>query len=295
MALLHIVVDLAVFDRCQLVNQDAVRVKTIQTVGRAGQHADKSHVGSKIQVALPFADSTGKLRGLLPHIAARLKRLARLLALGRNVVDLGRTLAVVNQQIDLHRGNLGGLTIFTTLNDHALLVLPQAGLLMDKTKDCLPACALEQLQPDRLAEPSLRLPAEGLDKGDMPVGLLQIKDVRGVFFRVPDLIQQHGAQHLNLLAGDQLAGQHQYAVLLKIVRTLWCGLRLGFPHHAPQQRLSFSAWISCHLCASFPVSNLDTLRVVQPAACARPDRLPGEGRRASAQGYAWCPGSSRTG
>ena len=92
---------------------------------------------------MPFADSTGKLRGLLPHIAASLKSLARLLALGRNVVDLGSTLAVVNQQIDLHCGNLGGLAVFTTLDDHALLVLPQAGLLMDKTKDCLPARPLE--------------------------------------------------------------------------------------------------------------------------------------------------------
>ena len=219
-------------------------VEAVQTVRRRRQRGDRAHIGRVIQVALPLADARKQGGRLLSHVDAGVIRLRRLLPLGRDRVDLGRALAVVYQQVDLDRGALGRLAVFAPLDDHDLLILPQAGVPVDKPEDRLPARLLEQLKLQRRAEPPLRLLAELLDERNMHVRLLHVEHPRPVLLRPPDFVQQHRAQQAHLAARRDLAGQHRAGVLLEPVLALRRGRFLRLAHHAAQQPLARHAGIS---------------------------------------------------
>ena len=185
-----------------------------------------------IQVALALADSGRQLRRLLSHIDAGVKALRRLLPLGGDRVNLRRTLAVVDEQVDFDTGALGRFAVLSSLDDHALLILPQTCMSVHKAENRLPACLLEQLQAQRCAELTLRLLAESLDKLNVMVCQGFIEHPRPVLLRVTQLVKQDGTQRFDLAARGDLAGQHQTGVLLQPVFALRCRCFLCLALHA---------------------------------------------------------------
>ena len=224
-------------------------VQTVERVGCTRQRRDKAEVVRVVQVALALADSRRQLRRLLSHIDAGVKTLRRLLPLGCDGIDLRCTLAIIDEQVDFNTGALGRFAVFSSLDDHALLILPQTGVCIDKTEDGLPACFLEQLQAQRCAELTLRLLAEPLDELNVMVCQGFIEHPRPVLLRVAQLVEQDGTQRSDLAAGGDLARQHRAGVLLEPVFALArrCFLRLA--RHALYQALPFLSGI-CLCCRS---------------------------------------------
>ena len=111
-------------------------------------------------------------------------------------------------------------------------------MCIDKAEDGLPASFLEQLQPQRCAELTLRLLAESLDELNVMVCQGFIEHPRPVFLRVAQLVEQDGAQRSDLAARGDLAGQHQTGVLLQPVFTLRCRCFLCFALHALDKTFS---------------------------------------------------------
>ena len=207
-------------------------IQTVERVGCTRQRRNKAEVVRIVQVALAFADSRRQLRRLLSHIDAGVKALRRLLPLGCDGVNLRCTLAVVDEQVDFDTGALGRFAVLSSLDDHALLILPQTGVCIDKTEDRLPACFLEQLEAQRCAELTLRLLAEPLDELNVMVCQGFIEHPRPVLLRVAQLVKQDGAQRSDLAAGGDFAGQHQTGVLLQPVFALRCRCFLCLALHA---------------------------------------------------------------
>ena len=213
-------------------------VQTVERVGCTRQRRDKAEVVRVVQVALALADSRRQLRRLLSHIDAGVKALRSLLPLGCDGVNLRCALAVVGEQVDFDTGALGRFAVLTSLDDHALLILPQAGVCIDKAENRLPACFLEQLQAQRCTELTLRLLAEPLDELNVMVRQGFIEHPRPVFLRVAQLVEQDGAQRSDLAAGGDLARQHRAGVLLEPVFTLRCRCFLCFARHALDKTFS---------------------------------------------------------
>src|SRR5690606_2423716 len=91
--------------------------------------------------------------------------------------DLGAALIVGGRHVEAEGRLLGALAVLAADQRQNFPVAPEPGVLMDEAVGGLNPGLLEQLQPERLADPSaLRLLAEPLDELDGPVGPLQVED-----------------------------------------------------------------------------------------------------------------------
>ena len=173
-ALFDEVVQVTVFDSCQLINGSPVNVQAVQAGGVGGQGLDKAQIHRVVDVRHPAAQMLVEQRGELHHLFHGIIAQPCLVHLGGHVVDLGGSLPVIDQEIDLHSGCLSGLAVFTPLLNQRLVVTAQA-IIVHKAENGLQPGLLEQLQLEGLAQAAGWDFAEPFDEIHMVVGYVVVK------------------------------------------------------------------------------------------------------------------------
>ena len=186
--LLHNLVEIAVADSVELVDNDGVRVEAVEGIRVRGQRLELGGRRRKVNVVAALFENGGELGALLHHVYGLCERLFRLVFLGRYGVNLRRALVVCDEHIERESREERTLAVLSPYKKECLSKAPVSRRPLEPPEKELYKCFLEKLEGQRLAERSLRLLAKPLDEDNRPFadGLVEVIRralVRRVHFR----------------------------------------------------------------------------------------------------------------